>query len=118
VQPALKNTIYKQFKTVLNSLYTVSVCFARVHKRKLNGWSLTAETSGPLSFVLEYSVVAQGLAYDVVLGVDWSSLFRASLISSGTKVPDTFDAWAFCSSRLIRSELYRFTATVVSRPWR
>jgi hypothetical protein len=58
-----------------------------------------------LCFVLECSVVAQGLAYDIVLGVDWSALFRDSLISSGFRVPDNFDAWTFYSSRLITSLL-------------
>ncbi|KAJ7877780.1 hypothetical protein B0H13DRAFT_2346942 [Mycena leptocephala] len=82
--------------------------------------TVSIEISGPLSFVLECSVVAQGLAYDIVLGVDWrlwSAFFRDSLISSGAKVPDTFDAWAFGSPHLIKSELYRFTAAVLSRPW-
>jgi hypothetical protein len=35
-KPALKDIFDKLFKTVLNYLYTVSVYFARVHKRKLN----------------------------------------------------------------------------------
>jgi hypothetical protein len=69
--------------------------------------TVSAGISGPLSFVLECSV-AQGLAYDIVLGVDWSALFRDSLISSGARVPDTFDGWAFYSSRLIISLLPTF----------
>ena len=51
--------------------------------------TVSAEISGPLSFVLECSVVTQGLAYDIVLGLDWSALFRDSLISSGVRVRDT-----------------------------
>jgi hypothetical protein len=51
-KPALKNTIYKQFKTVLNSLYTICVYFARVHKRKLNGWSLSGYPLTSVNFGL------------------------------------------------------------------
>jgi hypothetical protein len=51
--------------------------------------TVSAGISGPLSFVLEYSVVAQGLAYDIILGFDWSAFFRDSLISSGVRVRDT-----------------------------
>jgi hypothetical protein len=36
-----KNTIYKQFKTVSNSLQIVSVQFTRMTTQKLNDWSLT-----------------------------------------------------------------------------
>jgi hypothetical protein len=67
--------------------------------------TVSAGISAPLSFVLECSVVAQGQAYDIVLVADWSALFRDSLISSGVRVPDDFDAWAFYSSRLIISLL-------------
>ncbi|KAJ7661796.1 hypothetical protein B0H17DRAFT_1337126 [Mycena rosella] len=59
------------------------------------------------SFLLD-CVCLETSSHDVVLGSDWASYFRESLIASGKYVSHGFDAWMFFSSRLIG------TSTVVS----
>ena len=75
--------------------------FARLRRSDLGQILLTTNVPGhqPFSFTLPF-LLAYSSAFDVSLGLDWSSLTRESLLLSGLRVDSTLDPWQFLSNPL------------------
>ncbi|KAJ6471180.1 hypothetical protein DFH09DRAFT_1344267 [Mycena vulgaris] len=51
-------------------------------------------TNGPSSSLI-HCLVSPDASHDVVLGLDWASLLRDSLILLGFRIDSSFDAWRY-----------------------